>query len=98
MLDRDAISNVILNYSMKRIEYPDIEDMRITNAKRINFTVSDSKFNVLDKLDDTGFNVWRKNYMKLYNQYKAIDDNVTKYIIISDLNDNILYCNRINAD
>ena len=95
MLNERTISDTILQYSMRRLTFPTVEDMRIKGIKRVGFTVVDSKFNILHELPDTPFNLWRKNYNKLYDEYKDVNTNVTKYILISDQNNNVIYCNRI---
>lgn len=81
---------------MRLTVFPSIDDMKMRGVKKLNFIVVDSKFNVLKALDNVPTNIWRKTYTDLYesNQTK---ERFSKFIIIYDCDENILYCSKIKT-
>lgn len=98
MLTEDFLSKVVLGYNMKTITYPPIDSIKLSGVKKLNFYVVDSNFKTVSEQTDVPVNVWKKTYNDIYNTHFQTKHNLSRYIIITDCNNNLKYCSKISKN
>ena len=95
-MNRKSFERLILSYSMRMVRYPkNVEDTRIHGTDTVNIHIVNSKFETLYEKPNVPVSVWTDTYNTLYETYKEKNDHYSRYIIVSDNNDNVYYCTKL---
>ncbi len=80
---------------MKSRIYRPIEKCIFSEYEKVVLYVVNTKFEKLYEIYGVDINEWRDMYRNLYEKFKEKTDNFSRYIIIGDSEDNVLYCSKI---
>lgn len=80
---------------MKARLYPPIEKCTFSEYEKVDLYVVNSKFEKLYEIYSVDISKWKDVYRNLYEKFKEKTDNFSRYIIIGDSEDNVLYCSKI---
>ncbi len=94
-MDLKTFRRTILSYSMKALIYPPIEKYKLKGYEKVDFYIVNSKFEKLFEKHNVDINEWKDVYKELYDKYKEKSDNFSRYIIMSDEDNNVLYCTKL---
>lgn len=80
---------------MRFANYPSIDTIKLKGVSSVNIYVVNSKFDKLSETLNIEKDLCKQTYNELYELNSVKTDRFSKYIIISDEDDDVIFCSKI---